>query len=125
MVSDGIDYTKEQYALFGESREKPHVLDESLIDRGINIFKEQIEHTNYYDLQIDNWRNQNLSESYKSRVNQLEVKVSEFRKHTKSILELLEELRKGTINRIMEMDDMELALKVLKGDIKPPIDDGV
>ena len=39
---------------------------------------------------------------------------------SQAILALTEDLRKGTINRILKMDEAELAMKVLSGELKLP-----
>jgi hypothetical protein len=120
MLLDGIDYTKEQYNLFLQAKDKPHVLDDSMIDRGVKIFREQVEEAIYYDQQIARWRKEGLTEAQQIRVDQLEVNTNHYRDATKKALDLLEELKKGTINRILEMDDYELGLNILLGKIKPP-----
>ena len=120
MVSEGIDYTLEQDALFLEAKGKPHVLDDSIIDRGERVFQDQIEDTTWYDRQIARWRKQGLTEQQRTQVDKFEASANRYREASKRVLVLLEELRKGTINRILEMDDEELALNVLLDKIKPP-----
>jgi hypothetical protein len=39
---------------------------------------------------------------------------------TEALLALLAELKQGTIDRILEMSDEELALKVMRGELKLP-----
>ena len=39
---------------------------------------------------------------------------------TEALLSLLAELKQGTIDRILEMSDEELALKVMRGELKLP-----
>ena len=121
MVSEGIDYTLEQHALFLEAKGKPHVLNDSIIDRGVRVFQDQIEETTWHDRQIARWRKQGLTEQQKAQVDKFEASTNRYRDASKSVLALLEELRKGTINRILEMNDEELALNVLLGKIKPPV----
>jgi len=120
MLSESIAYTKEQYALFLQAKDKPHVLDDSLINRGVKVFQDQLEETDYYDKQIARWRKEGLTDVQQARVAQFEVGTNEYRDGSKKALVLLEELGKGTINRIMEMDDAELAFNVLLGKTKPP-----
>jgi hypothetical protein len=120
MVTEGLDYTLEQYALFAEAREKPHVLDDATIDRGVRVFQDQIEETTWHDQQIARWRKQGLTERQRAQVDKLEAGTKRYRDASKGVLALLEELRKGTINRILEMDDGELGLNVLLGKINPP-----
>lgn len=120
MVSDGIAYTKEQYDLFLKAKGKPQVLDDSIIDRGIRVFQDQLEEADCHDRQISRWKSLEITESQRALVAHFEAGANQYRDITKQVLDLLEELRKGTINRILETDDEELGLDFLLGKIKPP-----
>lgn len=120
MISESIAYTKEQQDLYLQAISKPQVLDDSIIDRGVKVFKDQIEETTWNDRQIARWRTQVLTDSQRKRVNDYETNNRKYRVASQRGLDLLEELRKGTINRIMEMEDGELGFNVLLGKVKPP-----
>jgi len=120
MVLESINNTLEQYALFMEAKEKPHMLDDSIIDRGVRVYQDQMEETTWHERQIARWRQQGLNEWQRVQVDKFEADNNRFRDESKKVLELLEELRKGTINRIIGMSDEELGLNVLLGKIKPP-----
>ncbi len=119
-VADGIAATEENYATFLEAKNKPHVLDDSIIDRAIRLYSGQIEDVGYIDQQNTRWRKGTLTASQQDRVDALAYKSEYFRKLTEKTLFLVKELRKGTINRIIEMSDEEVALKVLSGEIVLP-----
>ena len=70
MLSESIAYTKEQYDLFLQAKDKPHVLDDSIINRDVKVFQYQLEEMDYYDKQIARLRNSGRTESQQTRVNQ-------------------------------------------------------
>jgi hypothetical protein len=47
-------------------------------------------------------------------------KLPELRERPRALLDLLAELRLGTIDRILEMDDEELGRRFLRGDLGRP-----
>jgi hypothetical protein len=50
----------------------------------------------------------------------LQAKLPQLKVKSEALLTLLAELKQGTIDRIMEMSDEELALKVLRRELKLP-----
>lgn len=65
------------------------------------------------------WLSENLSEAQRYQVNDLLAKLSGLRTRTQELLTLLAEIKQGTIDRILEMDDAELGLRVLLDQLKP------
>ena len=112
--------TEESYNTFFEGRKNPHVLDDATIDRALKVYNEQLEYIDCHDRQISRWCKQRLSESQSKAVDKLSQDNKGLRKITKKNLELLKELRKGTIDCIMEMEDAELGLNYLLGKNKKP-----
>lgn len=119
MIEDSIIDTEENYATFLEAKSKPHVLDDLLIDRAIKNYTEQITYINCCDKQLERWKKDTLTKNQIEKINELITKNIHNRKINQNILSLLSELKKGNINRIMEMDDYELGLNVLLGKVKP------
>ncbi len=66
------------------------------------------------------WLAEDLSDAQRYQVEDLKGKLPTLQKKTEQILALLAELRKGTINRILEMDDAELGRKTLSGETERP-----
>jgi hypothetical protein len=58
-----------------------------------------------------------LSEAQRYQVNDLLVKLARLRERTLALLALLAELKQGTIDRILEMDDEELGRRALRGEL--------
>lgn len=120
MTSAGINNTEENFVSFNEGREKPHIFDDEIIERGINLYTEQLEHIDRMDSQINKWKKTDLTKEQLKSVEALSINNKKYRKLSTKTLTLLYELKKGTINTILDMDDEELALKVLSGELKIP-----
>ena len=73
-----------------------------------------------YKEQLLRWQKEKLTESERKEVERLSSQNEQLRKLNKKLLLLLQELKKITINRIVEMDEVELALKTLTGEIPFP-----
>lgn len=120
LTQGGIESTEENLLNFRQCENEPHVLDNETVDRGIKLMKNQLEDADLMDNQIFKWREDALTEEQSRRVDNLYKENQRFRDLTNECLKLCIQLRKGNINNILEMDEEELALKVLLGEIKQP-----
>ena len=120
VIIGSLDQTEEQYESFVAARQKPHVLDDSIVDRAIRLYEEQLTSIPLHERQLNWWLADEITDSQRYQVQDLRAKLPPLRKKTEELLALLSELKKGTIDRILEMSDEELALKVLRGDLKLP-----
>ena len=112
LIDDGLEDSEREYKLFLEAKEKPHVLDDAIVDRAIRLSDERTEFIEIcYKGQLLRWQKEKLTESERKEVERLSCQNERLRKLNKKLCLLLQELKKGTINRIMEMDDLELGLK--------------
>ena len=73
-----------------------------------------------HEKQLNWWLSEGLTDAQRYQVKDLKNKLPVLQKKTEQLLALVAELRKGTIDRILEMDDAELGRKVLSGEIKRP-----
>lgn len=111
---------QEQYKNLLEAKDKPHVLDDATVDRVISVYNTHLEDASIFDEQLSRWKKGKQTSSQREEVERLTQQVEQLRKVCQQILALAAELRKGTIDRILEKSDIELALDVLTGKIKPP-----
>ena len=111
---------QEQYKNLLEARDKPHVLDDYTVDSVIRVYNDHLEDADIFDEQLSRWKKGEQTSSQREEVERLTGQVEQLRKVCQQILALAAELRKGTIDRILEKSDIELALDVLTGKIKPP-----
>ena len=115
MIDGALDDTRDHVGTLNEARDRPHVLDDATIDRVERVHSEQLEYIDIYDQQISRWRTEKPSADRTRKLDQMEEQNQQLRAVTMEVLALAGELRKGSIDRIMEMSDLELGLKALPG----------
>jgi hypothetical protein len=120
MIMGTIQNTEEQYQSFLAARHKPHVLDDAIVDRALRLYQAQLADIALHERQMQWWLSESLSDAQRFQVKDLLAKLSGLRERTQALLDLLAELRLGTIDRILEMDDEELGRRVLRGDLGRP-----
>ena len=120
LIDGELEDSEEQYQLFLEAREKPSVLDDATVDRAIRLSDERGEFIEMYKKQLSRWQKEKLTDDQRKEVERLSCQNERLRELNEKIRPLLQELKKGTINRIVGMSDLEVGLKILSGEIKPP-----
>ena len=106
-----------------QGTDRPHVLDDATIDRIEQVHTEQMEFVDIYTQQISRWRTERPSAAQTRELDRMDGQNQQLRTVTEAVLALAGELRKGTIDRIMGMSDIELGLQSLLGRAvgKPPL----
>ena len=94
---------------------RPHVLDDATIDRVEQVHAEQMEFVDIYGQQISRWRAEKPSPARIRELDRIDSQNQRLRDATKAVLDLAGELRKGTIDRVLGMSDLELGLQTLLG----------
>ena len=116
MIDGALDDTRDHVGTLNEARARPHVLDDATIDRIERVHTEQLEFVDIYDRQICRWRIEKPTADQIRELDRMEAQNRQLRDVTMEVLALAGELRKGTIDRIMGMSDLELGLQALLGD---------
>ena len=115
MIAGALTDTRDQLETLTQARARPHVLDDATIDRVDRVYGEQLEFVDIYTQQIRRWRNESPSVDHIGELDRMEKQNQELRAITAEVLALARELRKGTIDRIMDMSDLELGLQAVLG----------
>jgi len=100
--------------------DKPHVLDSNTVNRIIKLYTEQAEDHWVFEEQLKRWKDEELSESELSEINRLAGVLSETKSTGEKILKITQGMEHNTIDKIIEMDELELVEAMLSGKIKPP-----
>lgn len=119
MIDDALDDTREHLETLSEARVRPHVLDDATIDRVEQVHAEQLQFVDIYGQQISRWRTGKPSADQTRELDRIEAQNQQLRAATADVLALAAELRKGTIERVMGMSDLELGLQALLGNRGP------
>ena len=116
MIDEALDDTREHIATLTEGVPRPHVFDDATVDRIDRVHAEQMEFVGIYAEQIGRWRNARPTVSQTRELDRMEEQNRQLRDATATVLTLSREIRKGTIDRVMEKSDLELGLEaVLRG----------
>jgi hypothetical protein len=115
MIDTALNDTREHLGTLSKAKDRPHVLDDATIDRVEQVHTEQMEFVDIYTQQINRWRTEKPSASQARELDRMEKQNQQLRGVTAEVLALASELRKGTIERVLGMSDLELGLQYLLG----------
>lgn len=119
MIDGALDDTRERLETLAKARVRPHVLDDATLDRVERVHAEQMRFVDIYARQIGRWRTGRPSKDQTRELDRMEAQNGRLRALTADVLALASELRKGTIERVMGMSDLELGLQALLGSRLP------
>jgi hypothetical protein len=115
IIDTSLNDTREHLGSLSKAKDRPHVLDDATIDRVERVHAEQMDYVDIYTQQISRWRTEKPSASQARELNRMEAQNQQLRGVTTDVLTLARELRKGTIERVLGMSDLELGLQYLLG----------
>jgi hypothetical protein len=115
MIDTSLNDTREHLGTLSKAKDRPHVLDDATIDRVERVHAEQMNYVDIYTQQISRWRTEKPSASQASELDRMEEQNQQLRGVTADVLARASELRKGTIERVLGMSDLELGLQYLLG----------
>ena len=114
-----LESSQENLESFEEVQDNPHILDDDIVERSIKLYTEQNEDIAYFIGQCKQWQKETLTPKQKQKVMKCESNYKELRKINKRILFLMDHYKDRTIEKILEKDDIEMALDFLMGNISP------
>jgi hypothetical protein len=114
-IDTSLDDTREPLGTLSKAKDRPHVLDDATIDRVEQVHTGQMTYVDIYTQQISRWRTQKPSASQARELDRMEAQNQQLRGVTANVLTLARELRKGTIECVLGMSDLELGLQYLLG----------
>lgn len=118
LIDEGVADAETQEALLEEGKERPHVFDSEMIRRIKKLHTEKLEFVDIYLEQIERWKKETLTMDEHFELARLSKQCGRLKVLIASILELSEQIGKQTIDKILSMDDAELGLRFLMGEIK-------
>jgi len=121
MAVDGqVNALEEGYGNLKRARVKPHVLDDATVERTIKVHQKTLGDAWLFEEQLARWGREELDGAQRKEVERLTGQMAKYREICTNVIELAQELKKGTIDSIMGMSDEELAMAVLMGKLKLP-----
>src|ERR1700676_3027129 len=98
---------------------KPHVLDDYTVGRVFEVFGSQKDDLWLFEEQLARWKMDKLSVGQRHEVDRLTEQVGRCRTVIDSIISLAEQLKEGTIEKVLAKSDLELGLEFLLRKGKP------
>jgi hypothetical protein len=117
MIDEVLQNSEEQHETFSEVKSQPHILDDATVLRAIRLYKAQLEDVQLYKEQLRRWQEQPLTADQRREVDRLLGQLPRIKQLSEAILELLDEIKEGTIDKIMAKSDAELGLDLLLGNL--------
>lgn len=120
MIDGMLEASLAQLSNLKLAAEKPHVLDDDTLNRAITLYSEQLDDHWLFEEQFARWKRGRLSDTEAREVDRLVRQAARLKATNEEILQIAHSIEHATIDKITAMDDVELGLKVLTGQIKPP-----
>ena len=115
MINGMLDAAKETY----ESLVQIKVHDDYTIQRIFEVTGAQVEDEWLYDKQLEKWlKLKKLKPKQREEIKKLQEQMTELKKINRKILDIAEEQKNKTIEKIMSKSDVELGLDFLLGNLK-------
>ncbi len=115
LIRETLKDTNEHYHTLREAEEKPHVLDDALVERVIRLCTAQAEDVALFEKQLARWEKEALTPDQEQEIERLHEQLQQIGALAAKILSLAMELKEGTIDSVLRKRDLELALEVLSG----------
>lgn len=108
MVSEGqLESSKEQLIGMKAVEDKPHVLNDEIINRSLKLYNEQYEIIDAFLEQCRRWKEQSPNKEQLAQIHRVENCNKELLDVNTKILSLVDRFKDHTINKILEKSDLE------------------
>ncbi len=108
-----LEAAQEQYQTLLPAKARPHALDDYTVNRVKEVFTTQQRDLWLFDEQLKRWSEATISAQQRKEVERLQGQMKKLREQITTILELADELAKGTIEKVLAKSDAELGLEFL------------
>jgi hypothetical protein len=110
-----LDSSRDQLETMQQVKDRPHILDDAIINRSLNLYTAQNEDSDIFLQQCAIWRKQELNEVQSYQIQEIEKCTKSLIDTNNQILFIINACKDSTIDKILEKSDMELALDMLTG----------
>ena len=94
-------------------RDRPYVLDDATVERSLKLHTEQRDFLWVFAEQLARWRHERPTDAQRRELDRLEGQLERLQAVLEDILRLAEELKQGTIERVLAKSDLELGIEAL------------
>ena len=121
MVDGMLEESLVQLDNIRKAVDKPHVLDDATLNRVFDLYDKQLDDQRFFVEQFFRWKQGNLSDAERKEVDRLTKQSATLKDVNEEILQIAHSIKHETIDKILAMDEVELAIAVLSGKIKLPV----
>jgi len=104
---------EEHHATLLQVRDKPHVLDDATLERSIKLHTEQLEFLWVFREQLDRWLQAGPAPRECQEIDRLSEQLERLNTVLTNILALADELKEGTIDKVLAKSDLELGIEAM------------
>ena len=113
LVNQELEQDQEQLELLSSAKDKPHVFDDALVERMLNIYESKLEMYSVYEQQAQIWKNDANADKHKESIEHIAETVQKLKLYGEKIYNLTKEISEGTIDKVLQKSDAELGLEEL------------
>ena len=88
-------------------------VDNALVERALTLLQKNTEHIFLYYEQLNKWKRETVTDVQKKSLDIFAQKISQSRELNTTLIDLVQELKESTIDKVLEKDDLELGLDFL------------
>ncbi len=119
-IDGALDAAKDQLENMQKAKNKPHVLDDQLVNQIIESYTNQNASITDEKSLCLYWKQNKLTVQQKKTLDELLDNLSELERVNQQILFLAKHCKDHTIDKIMGMEEVDLAISYLAGKLYPP-----
>lgn len=117
LIDGNAEDVKRQHDLLVEGQDRPYLFDEETIDRVIMAHLETLDFVEIYIEQLGRWQKEKLTKKQQVEIARLQEQSQYLKRLTTAVLSQADSIADATIDQIIGIDEAELGLKVLLGEI--------
>jgi hypothetical protein len=117
-IAVSLEETQNLHTLLLKAKDKPHILNDNLVERAIKQYQDGIEFIGLYNNQVKLWESRPMTNNQAKEVETLKTVITQLETLYQEALAHANKLSEHTIDKILKMSEVELALKVLSKEIK-------
>ncbi len=113
VIKESVTQAKDLTKVLKEAEHQPYVLDDTIMDRAVKQYQEGLEFVPIYREQLNRWQELKLTDSQSTQVTELQKDVNTMQVLYTDGLAMAKKMGEFTIDKVMGMSDLEIALKSL------------
>ena len=113
IIDEELEGVEEQWETLQEGRGRPHVFDDTLVDRIEQVYGEMLEDHWLWPEQLRRWSQIRLTAAQKAEIERLKGQADKLKATLELILAFAKEVRPGTIDAVLRKSDLEIGLEML------------